>query len=137
MRRSRTRIELPVGQWYSNGWAVEKRKGVRDGYEVTYSGEFVAAVIVTRAGWKWTARNPRSLSYRRPWVWSEQIYPTWQEAVAAYAAAYRRRVVGRGSTPPGEWRASSLLRGRPWSPRPVHDNFDEPSLREANPEGAA
>ncbi len=116
-------------QWYSNGWAVLKRKGVRDGYEVTYKGEIIAAVAVTRAGWKWTAPNPRSRSYRRwsrqRWVWSEDIYPTWQDAVAAYAKRYRRLAVGRGADVPDQWGRSYRIQGRPWEPRPVRDTFDD------------
>jgi hypothetical protein len=116
------RIELPVAQWYSHGWAVERRKGVPDTYEVTYKVHLEAAVVVTRAGWKWSAPNPRS--FRQPWIWSEAIYPSWQEAVAAFAAMYRRRAVGRGAPAPAEWRPSSRLKTRPWTPKPVHDNFD-------------
>ena len=36
MPRTRTRIELPVAQWFSNGWTAEKRKGGPDTYELTY-----------------------------------------------------------------------------------------------------
>lgn len=106
---------------------MQKRKGAQDGYEVTYDGQFVAAVVVSRAGWKWTARNHRSRSYRRPWMWSEQIYPSWQEAVAAYAVVYRRLAVGRGAAVPEERRPSSRLKTRPWTPRPLRDTFDEPA----------
>jgi hypothetical protein len=128
MTRSRRRIELPVPQWHSNGWVVEKRRGVQDTYEVTHQGEFVAAVVVTRAGWKWTARNHRSRSYRRPWIWSDDLYRTWQDAVAAYAAVYRRLAVGRGASLPTEWRPNSLLKTKPWTPKPLRDGFEECDL---------
>ncbi|GGM22987.1 hypothetical protein ACFFX1_10810 [Dactylosporangium sucinum] len=125
--KARRRIELPVMQWRSNGWAVEKRKGVADAYEVLHDRHLVARVVVTRAGWKWTARDHRSRAalWRRPWMWSEQLYPGWQEAVAGYAAVYRRLAVGRGAELPGDWRPNSMLTTRPWTPRPVHDTFDE------------
>jgi hypothetical protein len=126
MRKTSARIKLPVTQWWSgNGWCVQKRTGVADRYEVTHDGQFIAAVAVTRAGWKWTARNHLSRSYLRPWMWSEEIYPTWQEAVAAYARVYRRLAYGRGAKVPETWAPSSLLKSRPWIPRPVHDSFDE------------
>lgn len=124
--RRRAKTVLPTTQWFSNRWAVQWRRGnrFRDLYEVTHAGQLVAAVVVTRAGWKWSAPNPRSRAMLPAWVWSDETFESWQDAVTAFARSFRRRGIGRGADLPGPWH-SYIQKGRtsPWTPRPVHDDF--------------
>lgn len=137
MTARRTKIgPPPTSQWWSRGWAVQWRRGNdhRDRYELVYQQQHLAWIYVTRAGWKWAEPNPRLASYRAlaaPPVWSSDVYPTWQDAVTAYARHYRKRCqrrIGQIPAVPQTW-LPMRREGRqvltPWTPRPVHDTFDQ------------
>jgi hypothetical protein len=113
---------------------VQWRRGNdhRDRYEIVYRQQYVAVAVVTRAGWKWAEPNPKIVSHRAlsaRYVWSPKAFPTWQEAVAAYARRYRTRQARRGYAEPvrlpENWIAMRRDRRVPWVPRPVHDDFEQ------------
>ncbi len=121
MRRKSSRIVLPVSQRGSQGWAVQWRRGNahRDTYELVYRGQREGGVVVTGEGWKWYRTEFRGLRFFRGF--SAETFPTWEEAVTALARRFRRTARGRGAAMPTEW--ITLVRPRPWTPRPIHPDF--------------
>jgi hypothetical protein len=124
-------IVLPTSQWASHGWAAQWRRGneSRDRYELTHRGQYVAIIVVTRAGWKWAEPDPKRrgmAKWTKPYAWSPDIYPTWQEAVTAYARRYRRRRTAQFHHDvelPDQWIPVQRDRQSPWTPKPMHDDF--------------
>ncbi len=120
---------LPETQRASAGWAVQWRRGNenRDTYELVYKGHYEGGVVVTGEGWKWYRHEHRGLrTYNR---FSDETFPTWEAAVAAFVRAFRRTTRGRGARIPArdstEW--INIARRRPngpWTPRPIHPDFD-------------
>ncbi len=122
MRRRKTRIVLPVTQQGSRGWGVQWRRGNahRDTYELVYRGQYVGGVVVTGEGWKWYRTEMRGLRFGHRY--SGETFPTWQDAVTAFAKRYRRTDRGRGANLPDTWVNLALPR-QPWIPRPIHSDF--------------
>ncbi len=100
------KVNAPVVQQRSNGWAVAKRPGTPDALAVLYQGQYVGWVTPTAGGWLWETANFKARQ-------SAAAYPTWEQAVSQLArTAWARGIAGDAK--PGDWRA--VVR-KPWLPK--------------------